>query len=183
MGEGVGMVQGWLLKCSPGIHYKSAWWLLLAGMVLLLDYSAKFWVLQELIIEQPIQLTPWFNLLLTFNFGAAFSFLNHAGGWQEWLFVGIAIGVSVVIVIWQLKIIPRAWWLQSALALILGGTLGNLLDRLRYHAVVDFLDFHWGLWHYPTFNFADVAISLGAVMLAIAIMGSSNSKQATSNNR
>lgn len=144
---------------------------MIAVLVYVLDRITKALVLNYLQVEQPLNVLPMLNLFLTFNPGAAFSFLNKAGGWQEWLFVGTAIGVSIFIIGWQFKITIEHLWLKIALALILGGTLGNLYDRIIYHEVVDFLDFYFRQWHYPVFNIADSAICIGAIMLVIDVMG------------
>ncbi len=149
---------------------KNNWWLLIVILVLAVDQVTKYLALNTLILEEPVKILPFLNWYFIFNTGAAFSFLNQAGGWQEWLFVSIAIGVSVFIILWQIKVKEHYGWLRIALALVLGGTLGNLHDRVFYHMVIDFIDFHFNHWHYPTFNFADIAISIGAIMLIIDIL-------------
>lgn len=147
-------------------HY----WVFISTFVFVLDRIAKILVLHYLPIEQPINVLPIFNLFFTFNVGAAFGFLNRASGWQGWLFSGIAITVSVALVIWQFHINNNHNRLKIALALILGGTLGNLYDRIIYNHVIDFFDFHFKNWHYATFNIADSAICIGALMLIIDII-------------
>lgn len=144
-------------------------WIFIAILVFVLDRITKMLSLYYLQLEQPLNLLPILNLFLTFNSGAAFSFLNKAGGWQAWLFSGIAVGVSIFLIIWQTQLTVKYLWLKIALALILGGTLGNLYDRIVYHGVVDFLDFYFQQWHYPVFNIADSAICIGAIMLMIDI--------------
>ena len=115
-------------------------------------------------------MVPFVNLTLTHNTGAAFSLLHRAGGWQRWLFAALAVVVSIAIVIW-LKRLPRnARWTAAGLALVLGGALGNLWDRLAHGYVVDFIDFYYGEWHWPAFNVADSAITLGAVMLVAEVV-------------
>ena len=148
---------------------KNYYWIFTTVFVFALDRITKILVLQHLQLEQPMNIFPMFNLFFTFNTGAAFSFLNHANGWQGWLFSGIAIAVSIALVIWQFKIDNQHNWLKIALALVLGGTLGNLYDRIIYHYVIDFFDFYFRQWHYPTFNLADSAICIGAIMLIIDI--------------
>ncbi|HQR81951.1 MAG TPA: signal peptidase II, partial [Thiotrichales bacterium] len=97
--------------------------------------------------------------------GAAFSFLGDQDGWQRWFFIALAWGVSLALVIWLSKTELTQRRLILGLTLVLGGAIGNVIDRMVYHHVVDFLDFYWGVWHYPTFNVADIAISVGAVLL------------------
>ncbi|MBU0744920.1 MAG: signal peptidase II [Gammaproteobacteria bacterium] len=145
-------------------------WIVIAILVFAIDRFTKSMVLDNLILEEPVNVFPMLNLFFTFNPGAAFSFLNKASGWQEWLFGGIAVGVSIFLVIWEFKIPVKDLWLKIALALVLGGTLGNLYDRVVYHKVVDFIDFYFKQWHYPAFNIADAAICIGAFMLIIDIM-------------
>ena len=123
-------------------------------------------MLNHLTLEEPVNIFPILNLFLTFNTGAAFSFLNEAGGWQEWLFIGIAVAASIFLTIWLIKI-SKETLLKISLALILGGTLGNLYDRIVYHKVIDFIDFYYEKWHYPVFNLADSAICIGAILLLI----------------
>jgi signal peptidase II len=107
---------------------------------------------------------------LAHNSGAAFSFLANQGGWQRWFFAGIALVVSVALVIW-LKKLPRSnRWLAIALALILGGAIGNVYDRIVLGHVVDFLDVYWGRAHFPAFNIADSAITVGAIMMGIDVI-------------
>ena len=157
--------------------FKKYFWIVLTLVVLALDYSTKLWVLDNLVLEEPVNILPVFNLFFTFNSGAAFSFLNKAGGWQGWLFIGIAAGVSIFLVIWQFKITIKDLWLKTALALILGGTLGNLYDRIAYHQVIDFIDFYYQKWHYPVFNLADAGICIGAIMLIIDILRKEKGKK------
>ena len=143
-------------------------WLVLAAAVILLDQGTKHLATRLLDLHVPVPVAPFFNLTLTYNPGAAFSFLSDAGGWQRWLFSLLAVLVSVFIVLW-LRRVPRGQvWLPLALALVLGGALGNLWDRLARGVVVDFIDLYYGSWHWPAFNVADSAISVGAVMLVIS---------------
>lgn len=137
-------------------------------LVIVLDQLSKLWVLSALDSYQVIELLPVFNLTLVFNEGAAFSFLHDAGGWQRWLFIGLALLVSVVLVVWLARL-PRHERLEAwALSLVIGGALGNVIDRIRIGRVVDFLDFHWGGAHWPAFNLADSAITCGVVLLLLA---------------
>ena len=144
-------------------------WLGLAGIIVTLDQWTKHLAGQQLVLHEPVAVLPFFNLTLTYNTGAAFSFLSDAGGWQRWVLSALAFIVSVVIAIW-LRGIPRGQiWLPGALALVLGGAVGNLWDRLMLGVVVDFIDIYYGQWHWPAFNVADSAISVGAVMLMLSI--------------
>ena len=108
-----------------------------------------------------------FNLTLVYNTGAAFSFLADAGGWQRWFFVLLAIGVSALLLVWLYRLERDQHWLAAALALVLGGAVGNLVDRILHGHVIDFIDLYAGGWHWPAFNVADSAITVGAVMLII----------------
>lgn len=139
-------------------------WLLLAGLVVVLDQVTKLAILRSFVLGERLELTPFFNLILTYNPGAAFSFLADAGGWQKGVFMALALGISAWI-IGMLKKHGEQRLLSLALTLIMGGALGNVIDRFAYGAVVDFLDFHLGSWHFPAFNVADSAISVGAVLL------------------
>jgi signal peptidase II len=140
-------------------------WLILAVLVALLDQASKWWVLQGFEPGEVRPVWPVFNLVLTFNEGAAFSFLSDAGGWQRWFFIGLTVIVSAGLLVWLLRLQRGEGWLALALSLVLGGALGNLVDRLRFGRVTDFLDFHWQGWHWPAFNLADSAITLGVVLL------------------
>ena len=142
-------------------------WLWIAVFILILDRLAKTWMLHNLTPGDPLYIFPFFNLILVFNTGAAFSFLNSASGWQS-IFLGcLAVAVSAVILIWLMRVSLREWWLCIALNFILGGALGNVWDRILYGHVVDFLDFHLGDWHFAIFNTADSAITIGAFMLIL----------------
>ena len=142
-------------------------WLWLALTVVILDQGSKELAEHFLSLHDPIAVLPSFNLFLTYNTGAAFSFLRDAGGWQRWLFATLSIAVSVFIVIWLRRIPAAQKWLPGALALVLGGAVGNVIDRVFRvdGGVVDFIDLYYGTWHWPAFNVADSAISIGAVML------------------
>jgi signal peptidase II len=139
-------------------------WLGLSIGVVVLDQLSKYAILRAFALHEVLELTPFFNIVLVFNRGAAFSLLSDAGGWQRELFVGIALAASTWI-IWLL----RKYWDQVAfclaLSLILGGAIGNVIDRLVRGAVVDFLDFHAFGYHWPAFNVADSAITCGAILL------------------
>lgn len=139
-------------------------WLALAGGIIAADFATKAWVLATFRLGESVAVLPCFNLVLVFNAGAAFSFLADSGGWQKWFFVVLALSISM----WLVVMLKRhaAERLQSAaFALVLGGALGNVIDRLRFGAVVDFLDVHVAGWHWPAFNVADSAISVGVALL------------------
>jgi signal peptidase II len=141
-------------------------WFGLAALVVFLDYLSKIAVLGSFAPGESRALAPFFNLVLVFNKGAAFSFLAAAQGWQTLLFAAIAVVASVVVSLLILKNQGKKMFC-GGLALILGGALGNLYDRLAYGHVVDFLDFHAAGWHWPAFNVADSAITLGAAILIL----------------
>ncbi len=145
-------------------HVKLARWLALATFVVLLDQASKAWVLGSFRLMEHYVVTPFFNLVLVFNPGASFSFLADAGGWQKWFFVVLALGISL----WLLSLLrhhAQERLLPAALSLILGGAIGNVIDRLRFDAVVDFLDFHLAGYHWPAFNVADSAITVGVALM------------------
>lgn len=142
-------------------------WIVLAVLIVLIDQASKLWVLANFTRQDVMQLTPWLNFILAFNYGAAFSFLGDAGGWQRWFFTALAVGVSAVLIVWIYRLPTNARWMPLTLSLILGGAVGNVIDRVRFGYVVDFIDFHIGSWHFATFNVADMAITVGAIMLLI----------------
>ena len=140
-------------------------WYALAVLVIVLDQYTKLLAESGLDYGRPVEVFSWFNLTLQYNTGAAFSFLSDAGGWQRYFFSGVALLISVALVIW-LYTMPRAdKLLAAALALILGGALGNLWDRLVLGHVVDFISVHYGGYYFPAFNIADAAISVGAALM------------------
>jgi signal peptidase II len=139
-------------------------WLVLAAAVIAADQYTKWLVLATLQPGETVVLTPFFNWTLTFNPGASFSFLAHAGGWQRWLFTGLALAVAGWILL-ELRRHAGQRLLSLALTLIMGGALGNVIDRMRFGAVVDFIQVHAASWYFPAFNVADSAISIGAVLL------------------
>ena len=139
-------------------------YLTLATVVLLLDQLSKWWALNNLQLAIPEAVLPFLNWLLLFNPGAAFSFLAQGTGWQRWFFTIIGLLASAYIV-WLLRQSQGEKLLCLALSLILGGALGNVIDRIMYGAVVDFIDIHYANWHWPAFNLADSAICLGAALI------------------
>lgn len=139
-------------------------WLALSLVVIVLDQFTKALMVRAFERGEALVVTPFFNLVLAYNRGAAFSFLADAGGWQKVFFSMLAIVASIWIV-WLLSRHATQKLFSAALALILGGALGNLIDRVRLGEVVDFLDVHAGIYHWPAFNVADSAITIGAVLL------------------
>ncbi len=139
------------------------WWLAL--LVLVADQLTKVWVIQSFSLGESIQVLPVFNFTYARNYGAAFSFLGDAGGWQRWLFTLIAVVVSIVLSVWLARLQRPQWKLSLALVLIVAGAIGNLIDRSLYGYVVDFLHVYYQEWHYPVFNIADCAITIGAALL------------------
>lgn len=154
--------------------YRHIWpWLGLAALVLVADQLSKNWILSAYQLGDSTHVTSFFNLVRVHNSGAAFSFLAGAGGWQRWFFTAVGVGAAVFIVL-MLRSHPGQKLFAFALACVLGGALGNVIDRLWHGYVVDFLDFHWsflsGLFpggHFPSFNVADIAISVGAAALIL----------------
>jgi len=141
-------------------------WLLLSVLVYALDQFTKFIVIGALEPSIPHPVIPGFlNWTLAFNTGAAFSFLAGQAGWQRWLFTALAIGVSIVLALWLSRTPRRDWRTALPLALVIGGALGNLVDRLRFGHVIDFIQVYYQQWYFPAFNIADSAISVGAVLL------------------
>jgi signal peptidase II len=145
----------------------SLMWLFLSLIILILDQITKTWVSTHLSFNQPVNILPHFDLRLLHNTGAAWSILADQGGWQRWFLSGLAIIVSIVIMVWLTRLDSKQRWLACGLALILGGALGNVMDRIIYGYVVDFIDIYYQAWHWPAFNIADIGISIGAVMLLI----------------
>jgi signal peptidase II len=153
-------------------------WLWLATAVLAVDQGTKVLAEAFLTFHDPVELLPSLNLFLTYNTGAAFSFLRDAGGWQRWLFAALSTGISVFIAVWLWRIPRGQRWLACALALVLGGAVGNLIDRLFRPGggVVDFVDVYYGTWHWPAFNVADSAICIGAAMLVWSTLRGSSDR-------
>ena len=139
-------------------------WLGWALVVLVLDQITKLLIINTYQWGESTAYTGFFNLVRAHNHGAAFSFLAGAGGWQRWFFTALGVGAAVFIV-WMLRSHPGQKLFAFALSSILGGALGNVLDRVMYGYVIDFLDFHWANWHFPAFNVADCGITLGAIAL------------------
>ena len=137
---------------------------LIASLIFLLDQFTKMQVVQNLYLGQRNELTVFFNLVHVRNYGAAFSFLSEAGGWQRWFLTFVSAFASMVIVYWIKKSDEKKYLETLSLIIILGGALGNFYDRLILGYVIDFLDFHWSGVHFPAFNIADTAITIGAIL-------------------
>lgn len=142
-------------------------WLLLAAAILVLDQWTKHLATASLELYRSVPVTNWFNLTLAHNTGAAFSFLASGGGWQRWLFICAASAISLFLLIWlwRLPLVARA--LPVALMLLLGGAVGNLIDRISLGYVVDFIDLHYAGRHWPAFNIADSAIVVGVILMLL----------------
>src|SRR5690348_1738439 len=141
-------------------------WLLLSAAVIGLDQLTKAVVRHTLIPYMPHQVIPHvLNWTLAFNRGAAFSFLEDASGWQTWLFGGLAVAVCIGLAVWLARMPRRDWRTALPVALIIGGALGNLIDRVTHGQVTDFIQVYWHAWSFPAFNVADSAITVGAVLL------------------
>jgi signal peptidase II len=152
---------------SLGSQSASMWpWLAWAVVILVVDQITKTLILDNYRLGDSTFITSFFNIVRAHNTGAAFSFLSDAGGWQRWLFTGIG-AVATIFILWQLRAHPGQKLFCFSLASILGGAIGNVVDRLMHGYVVDFLDFHASGWHFPAFNVADSAITLGAVCLIL----------------
>ena len=141
-------------------------WLGLSLIILLADPFTKVLIVGNYALGDSTYVTNFFNVVRAHNTGAAFSFLAGAGGWQRWFFTGIGV-VAAIFMVWMLKSHPGQKLFSFAISLILGGAIGNVIDRLWHGYVVDFLDFHWKTMHFPAFNVADAAISVGAVCLIL----------------
>jgi signal peptidase II len=146
-------------------------YLLVSVSLVLLDQISKSWILHNMELYQSIFVVPVFSIVHARNYGAAFGFLNDAGGWQTLFFSVVALGVSLVLIVWLRRVAATERQLSIALALVLGGALGNLIDRVQLHYVVDFLLVHYEGWQFPAFNIADAAISVGAVLLLMDSFG------------
>ncbi|WP_440874365.1 signal peptidase II [Thalassotalea sp. PLHSN55] len=140
-------------------------WLWLTVIFLVLDQITKQWVANSFNLYESVELLPFFSLTYVHNLGAAFSFLADQGGWQRWFFTAIAAIASVIFVVWLAKTPKSNVLLGIAFSLMLSGALGNLIDRVLFGYVIDFIDFHWAGSHYPAFNIADSAIFVGAALM------------------
>jgi len=141
-------------------------WLGIALVVVLLDQASKIMMSQFLLYGQSETITSYFNLVMVYNKGAAFSFLSDQPGWQRYFFTAVSV-IASLFILWMLRRNPTQRLFCWSLALILGGAIGNLIDRIAYGHVIDFLDFHVGGWHWPAFNVADSTITVGAILFVL----------------
>jgi signal peptidase II len=142
-------------------------WYRVAIVVVIGDQLIKYLVSLKLKFQPPVEVLPVLELVYAENTGAAFSFLHDAGGWQRWLFTGIALIVGLGIAIWMARVKSNQRLLLSSLALVLGGAIGNLIDRVRFGYVIDFIAVHWDHHYFPAFNIADSAITIGAGLMLL----------------
>jgi signal peptidase II len=150
----------------------------LSLLVLVVDQYTKALVLKNIELYQAIQISPFFNLTHVYNYGAAFSFLHDAGGWQRWFFTIVALAVSALVLWWLKQITKEQIILPLAFSLIIGGAIGNAYDRLVYGYVVDFLVLYYQDWYWPAFNVADTAIFIGAVLMIVDMFKNKEEKHA-----
>ena len=142
-------------------------WLLISVVIVALDLWTKELATASLSLYRPVELNSWLNMTLAHNYGAAFSFLSEAGGWQRWLFTGLASVVTLVLIVWLLRLDVSEKLTAAALSMIIGGAIGNLVDRINNGYVVDFIDIYYRNSHWPAFNLADSAITGGVILLLI----------------
>ncbi|GAW84908.1 signal peptidase II [Bathymodiolus platifrons methanotrophic gill symbiont] len=140
-------------------------WLWLSILVLILDQLSKIWIDSNMSLYQSIPMFPGFSITYAHNYGAAFSFLSDAGGWQRWFFAVLAGSISIGIIVWIKRLKSEEILSAISLSLILGGAIGNLIDRVIYGYVIDFLDVYYQAWHWPVFNIADSAITVGVAFM------------------
>ncbi|NMP27702.1 lipoprotein signal peptidase [Rahnella sp. SAP-1] len=164
------------VMCSTGLR-----WLWLAVIVLVLDLGSKIWVMGHFQLGESMPLIPFFNLTYAHNPGAAFSFLADKDGWQRWFFAGIALAIVIALLVLMYRSSAAQRLNNIAFAMIIGGALGNLFDRMVHGFVIDFIDFYVNDWHYPIFNLADSFICVGAVL--VILEGFIASKDKTANNK
>jgi signal peptidase II len=151
-----------VIKSGAGVWL----WLGVALVIFLLDQLTKIAILGAFQLGESLPITSFFNLVRVHNAGAAFSFLADAGGWQRWFFTGLGT-VAALVMVYLLRMHAGQTLFCLALSLLLGGAVGNVVDRVLYSHVIDFLDFYYGTWHFPAFNVADSAITIGACLLIL----------------
>ena len=151
--------------------------LTISVVIIVLDQVTKWLMVSWLALYETVAVMPYLNLTMAHNYGAAFSFLAQAGGWQRWFFIVLAIAISIILIVWLAKLKPHAKLEAISLSLILGGAIGNVIDRIVYGYVVDFLDVYIGSSHWPAFNVADSAICIGAVLLILDSFKSESESQ------
>lgn len=142
-------------------------WLWLSSLLIVLDQASKWFMVSWLSLYETVAVIPFFNLTMAHNTGAAFSFLAQAGGWQRWFFIGLTAVISTALIIWLKKLSSTAKLEAISISMILGGAIGNVIDRIYHGYVIDFLDVYYGSYHWPAFNIADSAIVVGAALLII----------------
>lgn len=153
---------------TGGVPRGALRWLWLSVAIVVADQLTKWLVTQNLALYERVELLPVLGLTHLHNTGAAFSFLADAGGWQRWFFIGIAVLVTTLVCVWLARLPAKGHdWLAGALALVVGGAVGNVIDRVAHGYVIDFISVHWQDWFFPAFNVADSAITVGAVLLII----------------
>ena len=157
-------------------------WLWLTLIFLIIDQITKHWVANTFDYRETLAVLPFFNITYVHNPGAAFSFLADQGGWQRWFFTAIAAIASIVFIIWMAKTPKKQRLLSIALAFILSGAMGNLIDRVLFGYVIDFLDFHWHGSHFAAFNVADSVIFIGAALMIIESFTQQNNQQSNQKN-
>ena len=149
------------------MHYKNLIWLMLSFLIILLDQASKYYAAHYLSFAQAVIIIPnYFNLFLMHNTGASFSFLAQMSGWQRWFLSIVAIIISLGLIKWLLSLPQNQYWMASALSLVIGGAIGNLIDRLQLAYVVDFIQVYYKNYYFPTFNIADSAVVIGVCMIA-----------------
>ena len=154
------------MPAEPGRRAFAGWLGVAAGLAVV-DQATKEWALAAL--DRPVAVLPSLNLVLVHNPGAAFGFLSQAGGWQRWFFIAAGVAIGVFVAVWLARTARSGQrWMSGGLSLVLGGALGNVWDRIVRGAVVDFIDVYYGRWHWPAFNVADAAISVGAAILILS---------------
>lgn len=157
-------------------------WLLMSTVIIALDWWTKGMATESLTLYRPVEINSWLNMTLAHNYGAAFSFLSDAGGWQRWFFSVLASVVTVVLIVWLMRLSKDEQVTGAALGLIIGGAVGNLIDRIKLGYVVDFIDVYYKTSHWPAFNLADSAITGGVILLLIdGLLLSRRGKQVEAN--
>jgi signal peptidase II len=151
---------------KPGTSRSLLFWLLLAAVIIVADQFTKTLILGHFQLGDSKFITSFFNVVRVHNTGAAFSFLAGASGWQRYFFIGLGL-VAAGFIVWMLKKYPGQTLFCLAVTLIMGGALGNVIDRMLHGYVVDFIQVHWGGWYFPSFNIADSAITVGAILLIL----------------
>lgn len=149
---------------------KKWYWFVLSILVVIGDQASKYWAGVSLIPYKPLPIAPMLNFTLAFNTGAAFSFLNGAGDWHRWFFAAFSFVMSIVLVVWLYRVPSQDRLLSAGISLILGGAVGNLIDRALYGYVVDFIDVYYQHHHFATFNIADSAICIGAGLFILDVI-------------